>query len=126
MTHPASKRWVLTTDQAAELLAYYPDDPIGSPYGWGNITWPDKGLLYKRYSSMAGDITMHAPRRLLAQTMAKYKQPVYSYRWDVAALNDSNTIGVSHFAEVSKAGLSGRPVPVSFKYPEIPNSKGSK
>jgi triacylglycerol lipase len=49
---------------------------------------------------MAGDITMDAPRRLLAQTMARYKKPVYSYRWDVAALNQTSNIGVSHFAEV--------------------------
>ncbi|KAL4993601.1 Alpha/Beta hydrolase protein [Aspergillus recurvatus] len=96
----SSKRWVLTTEQATELITYYPDDPIGSPYGWGNVTWPEKGLMYKRYSSMAGDITMAAPRRLLAETMAKYQQPVYSYRWDVAALNTTSTIGVNHFAEI--------------------------
>jgi triacylglycerol lipase len=96
----SSKRWVLTTEQATELITYYPDDPIGSPYGWGNITWPERGLMYKRYSSMAGDITMAAPRRLLAETMAKYEQPVYSYRWDVAALNTTSTIGVNHFAEI--------------------------
>ncbi|KAL6233205.1 hypothetical protein BDW75DRAFT_215736 [Aspergillus navahoensis] len=96
----SSKRWVLTTEQATELITYYPEDPIGSPYGWGNVTWPGKGLMYKRYSSMAGDITMAAPRRLLVETMAKYRQPVYSYRWDVAALNTTSTIGVSHFAEI--------------------------
>jgi hypothetical protein len=56
--------------------------------------------MYKRYSSMAGDITMDAPRRLLAQTMAQYKKDVYSYRWDVPALNETSNIGVSHFAEV--------------------------
>lgn len=43
---------------------------------------------------------MAAPRRLLAQTMAKYTKQVYSYRWDVPALNTSSTIGVGHFAEV--------------------------
>ncbi|KAL4787594.1 Alpha/Beta hydrolase protein [Aspergillus varians] len=97
----SSKRWVLTTDQATELIKYYPDDPIvGCPYGWGNITWPKLGLMYKRYSSMAGDITMVAPRRLLAQEMAIYDQPVYSYRWDVPALNETSTIGVRHFAEI--------------------------
>ncbi|KAL4869391.1 hypothetical protein BDV12DRAFT_84412 [Aspergillus spectabilis] len=96
-----SKRWVLTTEQATELITYYPDDPtIGSPYGWGNVTWPERGLMYKRYSSMAGDITMDAPRRLLAKTMAKYKKPVYSYRWDVPALNTTSNIGVNHFAEI--------------------------
>ncbi|KAL3460501.1 Alpha/Beta hydrolase protein [Aspergillus heterothallicus] len=96
-----SKRWVLTEDQATELITYYSDDPtVGCPYGWGNVTWPSRGLMYKRYSSMAGDITMDAPRRLLAQTMAKYKKDVYSYRWDVAALNQTSNIGVSHFAEI--------------------------
>lgn len=43
---------------------------------------------------------MAAPRRLLAETMAKYTKQVYSYRWDVPALNTSSTIGVGHFAEV--------------------------
>ncbi|KAJ0422605.1 Alpha/Beta hydrolase protein [Aspergillus carlsbadensis] len=97
----SSKRWVLTEDQATELITYYPNDPtVGCPYGWGNVTWPARGLMYKRYSSMAGDITMDAPRRLLAQTMAQYKKPVYSYRWDVPALNETSNIGVSHFAEI--------------------------
>lgn len=50
---------------------------------------------------MAGDISMVAPRRMLAQAMAHYEDHVYSYRWDVAALNTSTTIGVQHFAEVS-------------------------
>lgn len=54
----------------------------------------------KRYASMAGDVTMVAPRRLLAQRMAGLRDNVYSYRWDVAALNSSTTIGVQHFAEV--------------------------
>ena len=56
--------------------------------------------MYKRYASMAGDVTMVAPRRLLAQRMAGWRDNVYSYRWDVAALNSSTTIGVQHFAEV--------------------------
>lgn len=49
---------------------------------------------------MAGDITMVAPRRMLAQAMSRFEDHVYSYRWDVAALNTSTTIGVQHFAEV--------------------------
>ncbi|KAL4965319.1 putative triacylglycerol lipase (LipA) [Aspergillus stella-maris] len=96
----SSKRWVLNTEQATELIKYYPDDPIGSPYGWGNVIWPDKGLMYKRYSSMAGDITMAAPRRLLAQAMSEFEENVYSYRWDVAAVNETSNIGVNHFAEI--------------------------
>jgi acetylcholinesterase len=56
--------------------------------------------MYKRYESMAGDLAMVAPRRMLAQTMSGFKENVFSYRWDVAALNSSTTIGVQHFAEV--------------------------
>ncbi|KAB8225932.1 Alpha/Beta hydrolase protein [Aspergillus novoparasiticus] len=97
----SSKRWVLNREQATKLLTFYSDDPVlGCPYGWGNTTWPDLGLMYKRYESMAGDLTMVGPRRLLAQNMVKYRNEVYSYRWDVPALNSSNTIGVGHFAEI--------------------------
>ncbi|OOQ88310.1 carboxylesterase family protein [Penicillium brasilianum] len=97
----SSKRWVLTREEATKLLTYYPNIPtLGCPYGWGNVTWPDKGLQYKRYESMAGDISMVAPRRMLAQAMSRFEDHVYSYRWDVAALNTSTTIGVQHFAEI--------------------------
>lgn len=61
---------------------------------------------------MAGDLCMVAPRRLLSQKMKEYEQQqVFAYRWDVAALNDSSTIGVAHFAEVI---LSLPPSPLSF------------
>ncbi|KAJ6104377.1 hypothetical protein N7523_010697 [Penicillium sp. IBT 18751x] len=96
----SSKRWVLNRTEATEILAEYPNIPaLGCPYGWGNTTWPSLGLQYKRYESIAGDLTMFAPRRLLAHTMAQFEN-VYSYRWDVAALNTSSTIGVQHFAEI--------------------------
>jgi triacylglycerol lipase len=61
--------------------------------------------MYKRYSSMAGDLTMVGPRRMLAQTISGFKENVFSYRWDVAALNSSTTIGVQHFAEVCLSTL---------------------
>ncbi|KAJ5770812.1 uncharacterized protein N7511_002863 [Penicillium nucicola] len=97
----SSKRWVLTRSQATELITHYPNiSSIGCPYGWGNTTWPSLGLMYKRYASMAGDITMVAPRRLLAQTMSGFRDRVYSYRWDVPAQNSSSLIGVQHFAEI--------------------------
>lgn len=100
--HIASKRWVITRDQATKLLSYYPNDlALGCPYGWGNVTWPSLGLQYKRYGSMTGDLAMDAPRRMLAQTMSRFKDNVYSYRWDVPALNTTSLIGVQHFAEVS-------------------------
>ncbi|RAH82887.1 alpha/beta-hydrolase [Aspergillus japonicus CBS 114.51] len=97
----ASKRWVLDRDQATHLLGLYPNiSALGCPYGWGNVTWPARGYEYKRYESMAGDLCMVAPRRLLGTQMARYEQEVYAYRWDVAALNETSVIGVQHFAEI--------------------------
>ncbi|PWY64057.1 carboxylesterase family protein [Aspergillus heteromorphus CBS 117.55] len=97
----ASKRWVLTETEATTILSLYPNiSALGCPYGWGNTTWPSKGYEYKRYESIAGDLAMYAPRRLLGTHMAQYEPNVYAYRWDVAALNDSSTIGVEHFAEI--------------------------
>ncbi|KAL7652289.1 hypothetical protein ACMYSQ_009585 [Aspergillus niger] len=97
----ASKRWVLNETQATTLLSHYPNiSALGCPYGWGNTTWPKLGYEYKRYESMAGDLCMVAPRRLLSQKMKEYEEQVFAYRWDVAALNDSSTIGVAHFAEI--------------------------
>ncbi|OJJ76832.1 hypothetical protein ASPBRDRAFT_36016 [Aspergillus brasiliensis CBS 101740] len=97
----ASKRWVLNETQATTLLSHYPNiSALGCPYGWGNTTWPKLGYEYKRYESMAGDLCMVAPRRLLSQKMKEYEEQVFAYRWDVAALNDSSSIGVAHFAEI--------------------------
>lgn len=92
---------MLSTEEATKILGLYPNiSAIGCPYGWDNVTWPKLGYEYKRYESIAGDLCMVAPRRMLAHTMSKFEKDVYSYRWDVAALNTSTTIGVQHFAEV--------------------------
>jgi acetylcholinesterase len=98
-----SKRWNVNEEEARRLLDLYPDDPsLGEPYGWGNRTWPQYGLQYKRYQSIATDLTMYAPRRLLAQSMSKYVENVYSYRWDAPKFNNTpSTIGVNHFSEAS-------------------------
>lgn len=98
-----SKRWNIDEEEARRLLGLYPNDPsLGEPYGWGNRTWPEYGLQYKRYQSIATDITMYAPRRLLAERMSDYVENVYSYRWDAPKFNTTPTaIGVNHFSEVS-------------------------
>jgi len=100
-----SKRWNVNESVAETLLDLYPNDPaLGEPYGWGNRTWPQYGLQYKRYQSIATDLTMYAPRRLLAQSMSEYVDDVYSYRWDTPKFNNTpDTIGVNHFSEVSSA-----------------------
>ncbi|KAF1967623.1 carotenoid ester lipase-like protein precursor [Bimuria novae-zelandiae CBS 107.79] len=97
-----SKRWNVNTEEAEKLLELYPNDPtVGAPYGWGNRTWPQNGLQYKRYTSIATDITMFAPRRLLAERMSDYVDKVYSYRWDAPKFNNTPaTIGVNHFSEI--------------------------
>ncbi|KAA8900216.1 Alpha/Beta hydrolase protein [Sphaerosporella brunnea] len=98
----ASARYVLTTAQAQKLLSLYPNVPaLGSPYGTGNRTWPNLGLQWKRYASMAGDLTMVAPRRLLASEASKYSS-AYSYRFDAPLPNNTATsrVGVGHFQDV--------------------------
>jgi acetylcholinesterase len=97
-----SKRWNVNETVARRLLELYPNDPaLGEPYGWGNRTWPENGLQWKRYQSIATDLTMYAPRRLLAQQMSKSVKDVYSYRWDAPKFNNTpTTVGVNHFSEV--------------------------
>jgi acetylcholinesterase len=97
-----SKRWNVNLEEAKTLLKLYPNNPtLGEPYGWGNRTWPENGLQWKRYQSIATDLTMFAPRRLLATQMSQYVDHVYSYRWDAPKFNNTpNTIGINHFSEV--------------------------
>lgn len=99
-----SKRWNINEEQARRLLELYPNDPtLGLPYGWGNRTWPEYGLQYKRYSSIATDLTMYAPRRQLAERMSDYVDNVYSYRWDAPKFNTTpSMIGINHFSEVCR------------------------
>ncbi|KAH6882862.1 Alpha/Beta hydrolase protein [Alternaria rosae] len=97
-----SKRWNVNDTVAEKLLELYPNDPtLGEPYGWGNRTWPQYGIQYKRYQSIATDLTMYAPRRLLAQSMSEHVDKVYSYRWDAPKFNNTpELIGVNHFSEI--------------------------
>ncbi|KAF2844915.1 carotenoid ester lipase-like protein precursor [Plenodomus tracheiphilus IPT5] len=97
-----SKRWNVNETVAKRLLELYPNDPAqGEPYGWGNRTWPQNGLQWKRYQSIATDLTMFAPRRFLAERLSAYGENVYSYRWDAPKFNNTpNTIGVNHFSEI--------------------------
>lgn len=105
LTH--NVRFSINETVAERLLELYPNDPsIGEPYGWGNRTWPQYGLQYKRIFSIATDMTMFAPRRLFAQQMSKYVDEVYSYRWDAPKYNTTSSIGVNHFSEVCKSSAT--------------------
>jgi acetylcholinesterase len=103
-----SKRWNINLEEARRLLKLYPNDPnFGEPYGWGSRTWPENGLQWKRYQSIATDLTMVAPRRLLAQKMSEHVEHVYSYRWDAPKFNNTpTTIGINHFSEVRRLRLA--------------------
>lgn len=98
----SSKRWVVNETVARKLLELYPNDPtVGQPYGWGNRTWPEYGLQWKRYQSIATDLSLYGPRRLLAEKMSRYESRVWSYRWDAPKFNTTpELIGVNHFSEV--------------------------
>ncbi|GAA6061450.1 hypothetical protein JCM10212_005653 [Sporobolomyces blumeae] len=90
----------LTRDTAEKLVSLYPDEPaIGCPYNTGDGVLPT-GLQDKRSLSIAGDVVMTAPRRLLAESAARYS-PVYSYRFDSVPQNATINIGTAHFQEVA-------------------------
>lgn len=67
-----------------DMAILYPDIPaIGIPatlHGRSNSTI---GLQFKRTSAAAGDIAMHAPRRLTAEMWAAHNATVYTYRFNV-------------------------------------------
>ncbi|KAI5795806.1 carotenoid ester lipase-like protein precursor [Geopyxis carbonaria] len=107
----SSKRWNLDRAQAEGIWKLYSRDPgEGSPYGTGNRTWPALGRWWKRYSSVAGDLTMEAPRRQLAQAAVAggtarggekgAKARVYSYRFDAPLVNATSRVGVGHFQDI--------------------------
>ena len=90
----------LTNESVSTILENYPDDPsIGCPFHTGDGLL-STGAQDKRSLAIYGDITMHAPRRALAETMSKHKD-VFSYRFDQIPDNATIETGVSHFQEVT-------------------------
>ncbi|GAA5837771.1 hypothetical protein JCM3766R1_000579 [Sporobolomyces carnicolor] len=82
------------------LVSLYSEDPAaGSPYNTGDGVLAT-GLQDKRSCSIGGDVAMIAPRRYLAENVAKFA-PVYSYRFDTVPQNASIDIGITHFQEVA-------------------------
>lgn len=69
------------TAQDFDIL--YPDIPaIGIPGTFPGRPNGTFGTQFKRSSSLVGDLRQHVPRRLSAQTFAKYDVPMYSYRFN--------------------------------------------
>ncbi|KAL2783763.1 Alpha/Beta hydrolase protein [Aspergillus keveii] len=93
-----------TSDQIASVFELYPNDPVlGIPASYVGIP-PEVpyGLQFKRVAAFAGDYQQHAGRRLLVETYADARLPVYSYLWDVLVNGlPSPLYGATHFQEVA-------------------------
>jgi carboxylesterase type B len=93
--------YVTDNTSLAILSALYPDIPeIGIPGTFQGRPGADLGLMYKRTSAVAGDYSMHAPRRLTNQAWAAHNVTSYSYVFNVLVNGQPNTIGATHFQEV--------------------------
>lgn len=89
---------------AQTMAILYPDIPaVGIPSTLhGRPTGPDAylGAQWKRASAYTGDLVMHAPRRLISQTYAKYNVSSWSYHFNVLVHGVSPAVGATHFQEV--------------------------
>ncbi|KAG2008180.1 carotenoid ester lipase [Coprinopsis cinerea AmutBmut pab1-1] len=84
---------------ADRILELYPDVPaLGSPYGTGDELW---GLpsIYKRASSLQGDMAFDAPRRQWSQAAASHGHRAYGYLFTQPQPGDP-AIGVTHGTEI--------------------------
>lgn len=90
---------------AEEIAALYPDDPAqgipatleGRPTG----EYAFLGQQWKRAAAYQGDVSMHAPRRFVAETWAKNGLTAYSYHWNVLVNGIAAPFGAGHFQEVA-------------------------
>ncbi|EIN05226.1 alpha/beta-hydrolase [Punctularia strigosozonata HHB-11173 SS5] len=90
----------LTNESITTILQLYPDDPsIGCPYNTSDGIL-STGRQDKRSFSIFGDTTMHAGRRLLAQSIAT-AHDVFTYHFAQPPDNATIEDGVSHFQEVA-------------------------
>lgn len=92
----------LDNTTAQTLLNLYPDIPeIGIPSTFQGRPGGDLGFQYKRASALAGDVFMHAPRRLTAQAWAAQKLTCFSFHFNVLVNGVSSSEGSNHFQEVA-------------------------
>ncbi|KAK5675642.1 hypothetical protein LTS10_011742 [Elasticomyces elasticus] len=87
---------------AQDMAILYPDIPeIGIPASFPGRPNETFGLQFKRSSAAAGDVSMHAPRRLTASLWAARNSTVYTYRFNVIPNGISWAYGAVHFQEVA-------------------------
>lgn len=86
------------------LLALYPDDPaLGIPATLQGRPSPESGYgrQWKREAAYAGDIEMHAARRLAARAWAGAGAEAYSYHFNVLVNGATAEEGSGHYREVA-------------------------
>ncbi|KAH8890481.1 triacylglycerol lipase [Thozetella sp. PMI_491] len=90
---------------AAILAALYPDIPeIGIPATLKGRPPPSKaslGSMWKRVAAFNGDYTEHTSRRITSEAWARQNVTSYSYHFNVLPAGLDQTVGVTHFQEVS-------------------------
>jgi len=90
---------------AQTIAALYPDIPaVGIPATLTSSLPPSEaylGLQWKREAAYAGDLTMHAPRRLTSQSWAANNVSSWSYHFDVLVHGQPAAAGSTHFQEVA-------------------------
>lgn len=90
---------------AQTIAALYPDIPaIGIPATLIGRPPPSNaslGVQWKRSAAYYGDLTQHAPRRLISQTWAKNNLTSWSYNFNVRVNGVGPEIGSTHFQEVA-------------------------
>jgi carboxylesterase type B len=95
---------VVDNATAAIVAVVYPDIPeIGIPDTL--VGRPPESREFGRQSKRAaayfGDMLMQGPRRISAQSWAKYNGTAYTYIFDIIPNGLNNYIGATHFQEVA-------------------------
>lgn len=86
---------------ADTLVALYPDIPsIGIPGTFVGRPSGALGSMVKRSYAYAGDLLMHAGRRLQNQAWSRYNVTSYSYLFNVIVAGSTSAQGAAHFKEV--------------------------
>ncbi|KEY73928.1 hypothetical protein S7711_07770 [Stachybotrys chartarum IBT 7711] len=91
---------------AHELTRLYPDDPdVGIPATLEGRPTGELaarlGSQYKRAAAFQGDVSMHAPKKLMVEAWVAQGATAYSYHWNVLVNGFAAENGAGHFQEVA-------------------------
>lgn len=113
------------------LMELYPNDETSPkpPYHIPpDVVFPQNGLEWRRTAWIGGDLVMIAQRRKMCEIYTTYGVDAYSYRFDTAPWNASNSTGAAHGVNVafSFQNISGTlgPLPQYESYWKLSQSIG--